>query len=152
MGHLLGARLALICTGIVVISLLVVEFPVSELFHQRAELSSTTHELSVIEEQNAALSSMISSLKDNAAVAAIAHSDYGLIFPGQISYVVLPSGKDVPGEANTLAQEPIPASDVVPSDANSLISAASGISTSSKTSGDIWSRVEQRLFFWRWAF
>jgi cell division protein FtsB len=153
MSHLRRARLVLICTGLVVIALLVLEFPVSELFHQRAELASTSHEIAVINAQNAELSTTIASLRDNATVSAIAHSDYGLIFPGQISYVVLPSANDVPGEADTLAQAPIPKDDVIAGDANALLGASSSPSAgSTKASGNLWSRVEQRLFFWRWAF
>ena len=56
---------------------------------------------------------------DPAVVGEIAHAEYGLIKPGERSVVVLPatSRSRLRPAANPLANNPIPSSDLLPSDA-----------------------------------
>ena len=127
----------------------VFELPIRELSHQRDALASVSAELNKLQAQNHELASTIASLRQNSVVSAIAHADYGLIFSGQHSFVVLPGKQSVSGAANTLSEKPIPDSDLVPDESSSV---TSGQSTPAKKTSGLLSRTVTKLEFWRWAF
>jgi cell division protein FtsB len=149
------ARLGLICAFVFATGTLAFELPVSTLFHQRGELANLSNQLSTVTGRNAELSSEVKDLHQNATIAAIAHADYGLVRPGQQSFVVLPAANPDPGSANSLTQQPVPAADLVPVDPSLLGSGASseiGSTGTKKPKGSIVSRAMSHLEFWRWAF
>ncbi len=136
------------------IALVGVELPFGELLHQRGALGAVSSELARVEAGNRQLATDVAALNDRSTIAAIAHEEYGLVRPGQRSYVVLPSRTVTAGAANTLAVRPIPTSDLVPVDAASLLASAPAPRAADGTAagGSLWSRIVDRLAFWRWAF
>ena len=148
------ARVALLGATVMAGAILIAELPIGELLHQRSDLASAQLQLKKVEANNSALRSDITALHKPSTIAAIAHAEYGLVKPGQRSYVILPAagGKTT----NALANETLPASSVVASDGTgALNSPASGPTIGAggtKMSGSVWNRVVDRLAFWRWAF
>jgi cell division protein FtsB len=149
------ARIALVVAALFAGAMLVFELPVGEILHQRSEIAAVASELKTVQGRDAQMKSAVASLKKPSTVAAMAHQEYGLVRPGQRAYVVLPSPGSTAGQANTLAPRTIPEADLVPSDASSLLGAApanSAASGGTPTTAGLWSRVVERLEFWRWAF
>ena len=84
-----------------------------------------------------------------ATIAAIAHQDYGLVRPGQRSYVILP-GPGSPAIADPLAMGSIPTADLVaaPTSANVVTPPATAPAVAGPK-GSLWSRMLEHLEFWR---
>jgi hypothetical protein len=148
--HLYRARLAVLCAVVLGVGALVVEFPLSELVHQRGQLVSVSGQLATVDAHNAQLRADVSSLSHAATIAAVAHEEYGLIAPGQESFVILPqTGAKSP---DPLSVGEIPISDLVaapppPATTNDPVAAPAP-----PPAGSLWSRTVSRLEFWRWAF
>ena len=155
MSALYRARASLLLAGGLATALLVVELPIGELLHQRTQLALVSGELARVDATNAALAGDITALGKAATIASIAHAEYGLVRSGQRAYsVVAPgsSGAVAPG----LASHVVPGVDLVLSSANALLAEQT---TRPRTNvdgtpatGSLWSRVLDRLEFWRWAF
>ena len=137
------ARLALLACLVGSFVLLVLWFPLGELMGQRSNLGVLSAELTSVEAKNQALKADVSALHSNAAIAALAHGQYGLVGRGQISYVILPAKGSSSGAA-ALDPRPIPVADLVAQD---LAPAPSPPPTG--TEPGFWSRFVDRLEFWR---
>jgi hypothetical protein len=129
------------------IAIVATEFPLGQLMRGRAALGQTTQQLTQLQAQNRALARQVSDLRQNGTIARIAHQDYGLISRGQRSVVVLPSATTKTGGASgPLSTTKVPKSDLVPSDA--IVSPSGGRVRAVKRAG-FWSRLVQRLEFWK---
>ncbi len=128
------------------IALLALEFPLHTLLNQRSQISQVASELSTVRSHNVALNSDISSLSKSSRIASIAHEEYGLVKPGQRSYVILPAAGSK-GSTNSLGAGAVPLSDIGPTAASPT--ASTSVSSPSQPSGSLLSRVVHRLEFWR---
>jgi type II secretory pathway pseudopilin PulG len=142
------------CAAVVLAAVIVgTQLPLGQILGQRAAIARATAELRQLQAQNAALSSQVHALGQPANVAVIAHQQYGLVNPGQQSYVILPEPVE-PGhtQSGPLSTVTIPASDLVPSDA--VVSSTGQPSAPASRGGGtgFLGRVLDRLEFWRWAF
>ena len=149
MAHLYRARMVLIIAVVFAIGAVAVEFPLSELLRQRSELVGLAGQLQAVDSHNALLKSDIASLSQPSTIAAIAHQDYGLVRPGQRSYVILP-GPGSSAIADPLAMGAIPAADLVAAPTSaSVVAPPAPTPTQAPPKGSFWSRVVNRLEFWR---
>ncbi len=151
---------ALLVAGVV----LVTNFPLTSLLHDRSTLGAENHQLAGLRAANDSLSAQVNALKSPATVGQIAHQDYGLVSRGQRSVVVLPGPPGSAGgggASGPLANGPVPSSDLLPSDsilAPSVPSSSSAPSSSSTNGGHgrsgpgFWGRVMNRLEFWKSVF
>jgi cell division protein FtsB len=73
--------------GLVYISL----FPVRTYLAQRASLNRAHQQLSVLQQQNAALEQQVSGLNTDTEIEKLAREYYNLVRPGEESYNVLPA-------------------------------------------------------------
>jgi hypothetical protein len=136
------ARLGLVVATVASFVALVSWFPLGELLRQRGELAALTSQVASIDHRNATLSGDVASLRTDASVETIAHQEFGLVKPGQLSFVVLPAAGSTTG-APALDPTPIPRTDVVaepPATAPETASARSG--------PGFWGRFISRLEFW----
>ncbi|HUY30049.1 MAG TPA: septum formation initiator family protein [Acidimicrobiales bacterium] len=155
MTALYRARVSLLLAVGLATALLVVELPVGELLHQRSQLALVSRDLARVDASNAALSADVASLSKSSTIAAIAHGEYGLVARGERAYtVVAPDSSGAPPAG--LVRRRIPAVDLVLPSADALLAGSPHRSASSAdgtaTTGSLWSRVVDRLAFWRWAF
>jgi hypothetical protein len=104
-----------------------------------------------LQAENRALSSQVRALHDPATIGRIAHEEYGLITPGQRSIVVLPgpagSSSSTP---DPLADNPIPSSDLLPSDA--ILGPSARAAQPLVHEPGFWHRVLASLEFWHSLF
>jgi cell division protein FtsB len=146
MRSLARARLFLACAVVFALVVFAVEFPFSEIFGQRAQLSALSAQLSTMQSRNAALRSSIANLKKDSTIEAIAHQDYGLVQRGQRSFVILPAPSAKSNDVS-LSDQPVPISDLV----QAPVGSAGTVNTASSASGappSFWSRFKDRLEFW----
>jgi cell division protein FtsB len=149
MKSLWRARLALVGAVVVAIVVVATGLPVGTIVHQREALAAVSRQLAAVEAHNTAVRAEIASLRQPATIEAIAREEYGLVRPGQRSYVILPgNGTHTVGAGNLGAQR-IPAGDVVPAGVSALDPPAVA-ATGSRPAG-LWSRTLNELEFWRWA-
>jgi cell division protein FtsB len=146
MTQLRRARLVLVAAVIGALVVVGAEFPLSELLHQHAELATTQSQLSTLASRNSSLSADVSALSSNSTVNAIAHEEYGLVQPGQASYVILPAADSATARRG-LSAPAIPPQDLL---------AAGPVAgpTSAPVPGDtgsFWSRFASHLEFWHWG-
>jgi cell division protein FtsB len=66
-------------------------FPVRTYLDQRSSTQSREEELDVLSDANDRLAERAEELRDQETVEEIARRDYGLIFPGEEPYAVLPA-------------------------------------------------------------
>jgi len=140
---------ALLVAGVILFA----NLPIRSLTQERSTLQAETARLATLQETTRMLSAQVRSLHDPATVAQIAHQEYGLVFPGERSIVVLPSPVGTSASSSIpdpLADNPIPASDLLPSDAILAPSATAG-ETSAGSPG-FWHRVLSTLEFWHSLF
>jgi len=137
---------------VVAVVVLVANLPVGALLHERSTLKTDTAQLAALQAENRQLSSQVKALHDPAVVGEIAHAEYGLAEPGERSVVVLPTtAKSSSSGENPLADNRIPSSDVLPSDA--ILDP--GVSPAAQPSGHgpgFWHRVLSSLEFWHSLF
>jgi cell division protein FtsB len=149
MAHLYRARMVFIIAVVFAIGAIAVEFPLSELLRQRSELAGLATQLQAVDSHNAVLRSDIASLSQPSTIASIAHQDYGLVRPGQRSYVILP-GPGSSAIADPLAMGAIPAADLVAAPTSaSVVTPPAPAPAPAPLKGSFWTRVANRLEFWR---
>lgn len=146
------ARLVFVLAVLAAVVVLVTEFPLGELVTARSASSAAAAELSQVRQQNRALEALVHDLKKGSTIEQIAHEEYGLVEPGQRSYVVMPSaastgGKAGPEAATPLGSSTIPRSDLVPSD--SSLSPGPGAAKDPEAGESFWRRLLNRLEFWK---
>ncbi|HUY06200.1 MAG TPA: hypothetical protein VMU99_02930 [Acidimicrobiales bacterium] len=128
------------------IALVAIEFPLRQLISQRVQISKTALALQIVESHNAILQHDIASLSKTSTIISIAHQEYGLVQPGQRSYVILPNA-GAKQNMNPLSALAIPA-EVLGSISGSTTSATAP-HVVSRPVGSLWSRMLRRLEFWR---
>lgn len=142
------ARLGLLAAVVVAVALVGVQFPLTQLWHEHSAEAAASHELQELRQADSALSKQVAALEQPATVARIAHQDYGLVARGETYVVVLPGPADTYGGAGPLADTKLPASALVPSDATVAAPASDGSGPSTRGES-FWSRLLQRLEFWK---
>jgi len=65
--------------------------PARALVQQRADLRATETQLRVLSSQNQQLTSQVAELHTDAEIERLAREQYGLVFPGEEAYAILPS-------------------------------------------------------------
>ena len=78
--------------------LFVAVFPTQTLLGQRSEVDEKQAELDVIEERNAELQQRIDELEDASYVELLAREEFGLVRPGEESYVIVPPVENDEGD------------------------------------------------------
>jgi cell division protein FtsB len=141
------ARLILVGAFVFFVALVATSFPAGVIVRQRVVLAAVDRQLVAVDVHNAALSSQIASLQQPSTIEAIAREDYGLVRPGQLSYVILPGKGAHAVGAGTLGVEPIPVDDLVPTGVSALAIPEPRL----PKSPSLWSRTLRELEFWRWA-
>jgi cell division protein FtsB len=137
----LGAAL---CAAVIVVAW----FPARELIGQHEELTAVNGQLSMLAKRNASLSADISALSSYSTIAAVAHEQYGLVRPGQTSYVILPAVGSAAANG-ALATTSIAPQDLIAAPVDEPRSGSSPGTSSG--GGSFWSRFSGHLEFWRWA-
>jgi len=140
------ARLGLLAALAGALVLTVVEFPLSELLRQHGELALARGQLLTLSSRNSSLRADIAALSANSTVNAIAHEEYGLVQPGQHSYVILPATNSA--ARSSLAIPVIPPQDLI---ASSPEPGHIAIPTTPQRQLGFWSRFVSRLEFWHWG-
>ena len=145
------ARLFFFAALLIAAVILVANFPVGALLKERSTVRTDSAQLASLQAENRELSTEVKALQEPAVVGRIAHLEYGLTEPGERSVVVLPgSAKASTSAPNPLADNPIPASDLLPSDAI-LDPVVQGAAPQAKEPG-FWHRVLANLEFWHSLF
>lgn len=139
------SRQMLIVAVIGAIGLGTIEFPFRQLMNQRSQIAQAAAELQAVNSHNTILKQDISSLSKSSTIAAIAHQEYGLVQPGQRSYVILP-GAHATQNMNPLTALSIPVEDLG-STSGTAISTGTPPSIA-RPQGSLWGRVLRRLEFW----
>jgi cell division protein FtsB len=142
------ARAGLVGAVVLAIAIVAAGLPTGTIGRQRDALAAADRQLATVEAHNAVIRSEITSLRQRSTIEAIAREDYGLVRPGQRSFVILPGKGAHAVGAGTLGLEPIPADDLVPTSVSAVapLAAAAGAKSAS-----LWSRTLNELEFWRWA-
>jgi hypothetical protein len=138
------ARLVLLVAFVVGVVIVATEFPFRQLLDERATVTRSGQQLSKLQTANESLQSVVDSLHQPSSIAGVAHSEYGLVQPGQRAVVVLPGGGT--GGSGPLSSKRIPNSDIVPTD--SIVSSA-GNNAGTRGSSGFWSQLLKRLEFWK---
>ncbi len=145
------ARLFLLVALLIAAAIVVANFPLGALLNDRSTVRAETAQLAALRAANRAMAIEARALQDAATVGRIAHEEYGMISRGQRSLVVLPSTTaSVASAGNPLADNPIPSSDLLPSDA--ILDPAVPVAQPSGHGPGFWQRVADRLEFWRSLF
>ncbi|MHB1510329.1 MAG: FtsB/FtsL family cell division protein [Acidimicrobiales bacterium] len=133
----------------VIVSIVIVstEFPLGQLTRARAAAGTASLQLSRIKSGNRQLASEVASLHKDATVASIAHREYGLVAKGDQAVIVLPSVGAKTAAPGPLGPNMIPKADIFPTDA--IVASGASPSTKAVKSESYWSRLMQRLEFWK---
>jgi hypothetical protein len=147
-------RAQLVLCGAVVLAAVIVgtQLPLGQILGQRAAIARETAELGQLQSQDAALSAQVRALGQPSTVAVIAHQQYGLVYRGQISYVILPEATGGGSTAGPLSSVTIPTADLVPSDAMIADGGSPPAPADPEGRTGFLGQVLERLEFWRWAF
>jgi cell division protein FtsB len=138
------ARLGVVIAVVGSVIALACWFPLGELLRQRGELASLSTQVNSVAVRNASLRNEVKALNQNGTVETIAHQEFGLVRPGQLSFVIEPAAGSTTG-APGLRPQPIPVSDLV---ADQPVVAPR--STDAAAAGpNFWGRFVSRLAFWR---
>ena len=142
------ARLFFLVALLLAVVILVGNFPLGALVRERSTVRTESAQLAALQATNRTLSSQVRALHDPATVAQIAHEQYGLVAPGQRSVVVLPgaAGSSSSSIPDPLANNPVPASDLLPSDA--ILDPGVQAARSPAHEPGFWRRVLDTLEFW----
>jgi cell division protein FtsB len=145
------ARLFFFVALLIAVAILVTNFPLGALVQERSAVRADSAQLLGLQAENQVLSSQVRALHDPATVGRIAHEQYGLITPGERSVVVLPgpagSSSSMP---DPLANNPIPSSDLLPSDA--ILGPSARVVQPPVREPGFWHRVLDSLEFWHSLF
>ncbi|HVB00745.1 MAG TPA: hypothetical protein VNE42_05735 [Acidimicrobiales bacterium] len=129
------------------IVLVAIEFPFRQLMSQRVQISKTALALQAVENHNTILQHDILSLSKTSTIISIAHQEYGLVQPGQRSYVILPNA-NAKQNMNPLTALVIPAEVLGSTSTSGSTMVVSASHVASRTVGSLWSRMLRRLEFW----
>ncbi len=151
------ARIFLLVGVAVAVVVLATNLPLGALLRGRATVATESLQLSALRAANRTLAAQVKALSQPATVDQIAHEDYGLILPGQRSVVVLPgpSAAGSNGASGPLATETVPPSDLLASDSILAPPEPAGASAGTHAAaagGGFWSRVVDKLEFWKSVF
>ena len=80
--------MALALTAVVV--LFVAVYPTQALLDQQSEGKETAADLQVAETENLELEQRVAELQTDAAIEQLARDEYGLVYPGEEAYAILP--------------------------------------------------------------
>ena len=145
------ARLFFLVAVLIAAGILVANFPLGTLLQARSTVAGESAKLAALRTTNRTLSSELRALEVPAIVGQIAHEEYGLVMPGQRSIIVLPAasraGRAAPGP---LANNPIPSSDLLPSDA--ILDPGTQVPAPASHGPGFWHRVLGDLEFWHSLF
>lgn len=146
------ARLFFVLAVLVAAGILVANFPAGSIMAERSAVRADAVRLANLRSETSALAAQVKALHHAATVGQIAHEEYGLIEPGEQSVVVLPGSAKKPSNttANPLADNPIPSSDLLPSD-SILDSGVTPQRAVHQTRG-FWHRFMGSLEFWHSLF
>jgi len=145
------ARLFFFVALVIAAVILVANFPVGALLEGRSTVRTDSARLASMQAENRQLLDQVNALHESAVVGRIAHSEYGLTVPGERSLVVLPgSTKSSTSEQNPLADNPVPPSDLLPSDA--MLDPSVATVTPVVHEPGFWHRVLASLEFWHSLF
>jgi hypothetical protein len=141
------ARLFFLVALLIAVVILVGNFPLGALVRERSTVRTESAQLAALQATNRTLWSQVRALHDPATVAQIAHEQYGLVAPGQRSVVVLPGAAGSSSSTpDPLANNPVPASDLLPSDA--ILDPGVQAARSPAHEPGFWRRVLDTLEFW----
>ncbi len=128
-------------------ALIAVWFPYSTLLTQSAQLSTTAHQIAVLQAESRSLHAQQSALSSTQATTLLAREEYQLVKPGQRLIQILNNGTGADGlGTGDPGSQPL----VVPSNAEDLLPVNPTASTSSTARAPgLWSRVVRTLEFWR---
>jgi hypothetical protein len=130
------------------IVMLVGWFPLSSIWHQQAELNSTTAQINAITSQQRALTLQAKSIDSKAAAILLARAQYQLVSPGQSLIQVLPGVG--PGNVSQSTGDPGLQPLVSPSSVSSLVPTNPTKSVSHRSSTKAFvKRLVRTLEFWR---
>lgn len=82
--------LAIVLALAAVVVLFVAVYPTQALLDQQREARESNAELRAVESENAELGERIAELQTDAAIEQLARDEYGLVYPGEEAYAVLP--------------------------------------------------------------
>ncbi|MGH9171424.1 MAG: septum formation initiator family protein [Acidimicrobiales bacterium] len=134
---------------VVGVVLVATEFPWHQLLDERAGVARSSQQLTQLQNANHALQAEVNSLHQSSTIEGVAHSQYGLVEPGQRSVVVLAGGGT--GAKGPLSATKIPESDIVPSDSLVAGSGTGGAAVAGSHPSGFWGQLLQRLEFWKAA-
>jgi hypothetical protein len=109
-------------------------------------VSHESWQLSQLQAENRVLAGQVKAMSQPSTVARIAHEEYGLVYKGQQSVVVLPSSTDGSNRGGPLSSTQVPKSDLFPSDA---IVAPGAPPKGGVEQKGFWARLLQRIEFWK---
>jgi len=145
------ARLFFFTALLLAAAIVVTNFPLAALWHERSTIQTESAQLAALQVVNRMLSRQVRALHDPATVGRIAHDEYGLVAPGQRSLVVLPGAVSSSASSrDPLANNPIPRSDLLPSDA--VLGPAPQAASRHAPQPSFWDRVLGHLEFWHSLF
>ncbi|HEV2362243.1 MAG TPA: septum formation initiator family protein [Acidimicrobiales bacterium] len=146
------ARLLLVLSIVVAVVIVATELPVASLLHEKQATATAAQKLATLQQENKALVADVHALDSQQTIAWLAHAEFGLVRPGQQSYVILPSSGDSSAGNNPLGYNPLPGIGIVPSGSDSVDATPPSSAKPAKHGQSLWSRVVSRLEFWKWAF
>jgi cell division protein FtsB len=145
------ARLFFLVAVVIAAGILVTNFPLGTLLHERATVQGETARLATLRETNEKLALEVRALDEPATIGQIAHEEYGLVTPGERPIVVLPASGGAGSSArDPLANNPIPSSDLLPSDA--ILDPGTQITPPPAHGPGFWRRVLGAMEFWHSLF
>jgi len=144
------ARLFFVVAFVLAAVILIANLPVGTLLQGRSTLRSDSTQLASLRAENQLLASEVKALHDPAVVGRIAHSEYGLTVPGERSVVVLPGSAKASSTQNPLADNLVPPSDLLPSDA--MLDPSVAVAAAPVQEQSFWHRVLASLEFWHSLF
>jgi hypothetical protein len=145
------ARLFFLVAVVIAAGILVANFPLGALLHDRATVQGESARLAALRATNARLATEVRALDEPAIIGQIAHEEYGLVTPGERTLVVLPGSAGTGAAArDPLANNPIPSSDLLPSDA--ILDPGTQLAPPPAHGPGFWHRVLNSLEFWHSLF
>ncbi len=73
-----------------VVVLFVAVYPTQALLDQQEETKETAADLQAVENENLQLEERVAELQTDAAIEQLARDEYGLVYPGEEAYAILP--------------------------------------------------------------
>jgi hypothetical protein len=127
------------------VMIVVVWFPASALWHQQAQINTTSAQIAALQNQERSLEQESKAIDSKAAAIQLAREQYQLVAPGQSLIQVLPDNSS--GEVTASSADPGFQPLVAPSDAAPLTVATPHVKTTHHAG--FLSRLARTLEFWR---